>query len=581
MKSEFFFIFLSIIILNNIKSETNDSNFDIIIDEEKIKSNNENQTVDIDGTIFNIKTVKEFDLNIKINGTSKNTLIILFYSNNCGHCVKFHPVYKRISEALKNNTNLKFSKIEFTLYTEVLKKYTQINVPYLPTIYTYKNGNFIKYTELNREENNVISFINKIHNFKCNEILSFSEINKFINYNTIFSLDKEKHFILGIFKNDLSKNNEKSFVVNNFLELNTLNNEMLLNKNCYYYFLDKNEKNNESNETNFYLNNILYNENNNEENLNLIYSYNYQRGLNTFSLFNSYLNFQNNSTSLNDYNNLNKHIKIIQNKYKYFLINNYLYKYYYAEGGDKLDRFANYNKNYFLFKYKTESTLKLFKNEIKYILSLNNSLNNDYLFILVNITNNKLESERIAFYNQHDFIPTDLLKESELNKTNIEYKVFEYIYRDQHNLIMSQLEMSGKIVKSAYNWLLNLIKDDKNDTKDNNENIENEIKISEIDIEQELIEEINKTIIEDENSKKKENNENNKDIEISIRKQRRRINLELNEEDELGFNKKLILFPFYLILYSVLYYFFYKYILMKFENKILYQRLPIEDPKNK
>ena len=213
MKSEFFFIFLSIIILNNIKSETNDSNFDIIIDEEKIKSNNENQTVDIDGTIFNIKTVKEFDLNIKINGTSKNTLIILFYSNNCGHCVKFHPVYKRISEALKNNTNLKFSKIEFTLYTEVLKKYTQINVPYLPTIYTYKNGNFIKYTELNREENNVISFINKIHNFKCNEILSFSEINKFINYNTIFSLDKEKHFILGIFKNDLSKNNEKSFVV--------------------------------------------------------------------------------------------------------------------------------------------------------------------------------------------------------------------------------------------------------------------------------------------------------------------------------------------------------------------------------
>ena len=58
MKSEFFFIFLSIIILNNIKSETNDSNFDIIIDEEKIKSNNENQTVDIDGTIFNIKTFK-------------------------------------------------------------------------------------------------------------------------------------------------------------------------------------------------------------------------------------------------------------------------------------------------------------------------------------------------------------------------------------------------------------------------------------------------------------------------------------------------------------------------------------------
>ena len=64
------------------------------------------------------------------------------------------------------------------------------------------------------------------------------------------------------------------------------------------------------------------------------------------------------------------------------------------------------------------------------------------------------------------------------------------------------------------------------------------INVSQIDIEQELIDEINKTIIEDENSKKTENNEINKDIEINIRKQRRRINLELNKEEELGLIKK-------------------------------------------
>ena len=592
MKSKIFSIFVSIIIIikniqaediditNNITNITNNTNYD-----ENIESIiNDNETIDIDGTIFKMNTSKDFDLNIKINGTSKNTLIILFYSHRCGHCIKFQPVYKKISEELKDNTNLKFSKIELDVYNEILKLYPQINVPYIPMIYLYKGGNFIRYTDLDKGEKKVISFINKIHNFECNEILTISELNKFINHNTIFSLDKENHFILGLFKNDLNLNNEKSFIVNNFLELNTLNNEILVNNNCYYYFIDKNLKDENKEETNFYLNNILFNDNNNEENNNLIYSYNYQRGLNTFALFNSYLNFQKNSTNLNDYNNLNKHINIIQNKYKSFIINNYLYKYYYAEGGDTLDRFANHNKKFFLFKYNTDQTLKLYKNEINYILSLNNSLTNDYLFVLVNISNKKYDSERIAFYDSHDFVPVEIVNSRGLNKTNIEYKIFEYIYRDQNKLITSQLEMTEKIVKGARDWIFNLAKkmDKKNNnTLEINENIEKKLNVSQIDIEQELIDEINKTIIEDEISKNKKNKENKEDIEIHIRKQRKRINLGLNEEEELGFNKRFILFPFYLIIYSIIFYFFYRYILIKYEHRISYKRLPTEDPKNK
>ena len=70
-------------------------------------------------------------------------------------------------------------------------------------IYIYKNGNFLKYMG-NREPDDVISFIYKIHNFECSEIASISELNNFINYKTIFSLDKEKHFILGLFKNNIN-----------------------------------------------------------------------------------------------------------------------------------------------------------------------------------------------------------------------------------------------------------------------------------------------------------------------------------------------------------------------------------------
>ena len=608
MKSKFLFFFISIIILKYIQSDNNKTNYSIeinnnndtslnIIIDENSQENiiNINETQDIDGTIFSMQTSKDFDLNIKINGTSKNTLIILFYSHGCGHCIRFQPDYKKISEILKNNTNLKFSKIETKIYLDVLKKYKQISIQYIPKIYVYKNGNFIGFSE-ERKIEQIISFINRIHNFECNELISISELNKYINYKTIFSLDKENHFILGIFKNNQNNKLDKSFIINNFFELNTLNNEIVQNKNCYYFYYNENiGKKDDLNESNFYLNNILSNEDDNdkdnEKNNNLIYAYNYQRGLSTFSLFDSYLNFQNNSTQLNDYININKHIKIIQSKYKKFISNNYLYKYYYINNDEKLDKFENHNKNYFLFKFKTDKTYKLFISEINYILYLNSSLIDDYLFILVNISLSKkyFEHERIAFFNKHDFYPIEILRANELNKTNIENTIFEYIYRDQNNLLELQLDVTEKLIKSAKQWFLNLgkKKNETNDTIFNSENIEKKIKNSQIDIEQELIDEINKTIIEDKKAKniekdKKGNNENKKKkIEKNIQKYRRANSFEYKEEDEFGFNKKLIMFPFYLIIYSILYYFFYKYILMKYENKILYNRLPTEEPKSK
>ena len=57
--------------------------------------------------------------------------------------------------------------------------------------------------------------------------------------------------------------------------------------------------------------------------------------------------------------------------------------------------------------------------------------------------------------------------------------------------------------------------------------------------------------------------------------------IEVNLDEELGFNKNLILFPFFLIIYSFLFFFCYKYIFSKYESKILYKRLPSEEAKVK
>ena len=594
MKNIIFLLLIIIfIIIKNILGESNDSSFDLL-EKNSIIVNNINETKENildDGNIYDINTTKEFELNIKINGTLKNTLIILFYSHSCGHCQHFQPIYKNISKILKDNINVKFSKIVLSSCEQIFKKYPQINVPYIPMIYLYKNGNFIRY-QGKREQEEIISFINNAHNFECNEILSLSELNKFINKKTLFSLDKKSHFILGLFKNKTKSNKEIdniSFIKNNFFELNTLNNDILLNKNCFYYvYTDNNEKN--KNESYNFINNILFNENDRDnENENLIFAYNYQRGLNTFSLFNSYLKFKNNSTNINDYNNINKHIKIIQNKFKSFINDNYLYKYYYINSKNDLKNFINHNKNYFIFKYKTTKTYKLYINEINYILSLNNSLSNNYLFLLFNIST-KYEKEKISFFTPHDFIPIEIVGEKDFNKTYIEYKIFEYIYRDQHNMITSQLEMSQKLIKNIYDFFagsgdkINKTKENISDVNEENENIEEKIeKNFEFEYENELIDEINKTIIEDEKmNEEKEKKNKNENIKKNLKTMiKRRQKFRFDKEEDLGFNKNLILFPFYLIIYTILYFLVYNYICKKNENKILYSRLPSDDPKNK
>jgi len=590
MKSTTFILLIIVIIIKYSKEEIdNESSSDFTKEEDNknnsISRNEENKSF-IDN-IYLMDSSKEFDLNIKINGTKENTLIILFFSPNCIHCKHFLPIYKEISEALINNTNLKFSKIQFSSSEKILKKYTQIKIPGVPKLYFYKRGNFIPY-EGKRDKEEIITFINRIHKFECTQI-STTELNKFINYKTIFSLDKENQFILGLFKN--RSNSINSFIANNFFELNSLNNDLLLNKKCFYHFYNDKEEN--ITENNYYLSNIILNKNIKNDNENkdyLIYSYNYHKGLNTFSLFHTYLNFQNNSTEINDNKNLNKHIKIIQNKYKDFIDNNYLYNYYYINDTQDLSFLNHLNKKYFLFNYRNESLHKFFINEINYILSLNNSLNKDYLFILFNINYAKSrEREGISFYDPDNLSPKEIINKNKLNRTHILNVIFDYIYKDQNHLIKSHFEESKKLItdtfNTVFNWFLELTSENKTNTSnlgDLNKIKEVEDKKNSNDIEQELIDEINKTIIEDNNKnkeKEKEKKNKNKNSNIKNLKRRRKKILEFTEDEDFGFNKNLLLLPLYLIIYSILYYLFYRIVLMKFQGNISYKKLATDENK--
>ena len=361
----------------------------------------------------------------------------------------------------------------------------------------------------------------------------------------------------------------------------TVCNDIIMKKNCYYYFNNDNEDIKNINDNNIYLKQTL-DKKEDEIGDYLIYSYNYHKGLNTFSLFKSYLFFQSNSSQINEFGNVNKNIKIVKNKFKNFIDENYLYKYYTINISMDLFNFFGYeNKNYFVFYHQTQELRKFYIDEINYILSLNRSLACDYIFLLFNTTKDKQidKRKRVTFFNVDEFENTVLLNEEELNKTSIEKAILDYIDKLRKHLIKSKKERLNEAIKTILDWF----NGEKNST--------DLIDINK-DYEQELIDEINKTIIEDEKEQKlkyekeKEKKENDniktkKNLKNMKNNLKRKKIIEENLDEELGFNKNLILFPFFLIIYSLFYFFCYKYIFDKYENKIFYKRLPSEETKIK
>lgn len=569
MKYLFVIIYISFILCDNNRNEDynehkgyDESIYDSSISSENNGDNNSIDTSEYEAEeespdgIYQIKTLDQFTLNIKKNGTEGNILLILFHSYSCPHCIEFMPKYRTILKELQNNniTNIKLAKVEASYNEKILKKYSQISVNYFPVLYIYKNGNFILYNG-GMNQKDVMSFIDRLNNFKCHKISSFDELNKFINYQTVYSLDKKSQFILGIFQNNTNPEYNK-FVIENFVNINSLNSLIINKDDCNFFFVDR-ESLTKIKKNNSFLYNIINNGNSDNNNNYLIYTYNYQKGLNTFSLFKPYLNMINDtkikvSSSINNY----KNIKIFEKKYRSFINKNYLYKYYYFNDESKNTIFQQ-NKKIFFFSFSNEKFHKLFTNTINKIVNFNSDLYDKYLFVLYNNAKNNSEEEV---------------------GINIENAVvlFDLETMDNINVTESYDELNNTYVESQIINIIQFLEElkynDDNKVEGNNIIFSN-TSFNFTDEDEELIKEINKTIIEDNLKQENIENKDKKEYPKAIN------NFNINDDNDLVSNNRIIMIPLCLIIYSVLYYYFFKYILDKYSDKPIYNKLPLNDPK--
>jgi len=241
---------------------------------------------------------------------------------------------------------------------------------------------------------------------------------------------------------------------------------------------------------------------------------------------------------------------------KYFINKNYLYKYYDFNEENKNILYQQ-NKKLFIFLFSNEKVHKLFINTINKIVNFNSDLYDKYLFVLFSSTKYKAEEE-IGVHMENAVILFDLQTldninvtepYDKLNNTYIEHQIFNTIQ------------------------LLDKIKNKNENKVEGNKIIFSNTSFNFSDEDEELIKDINKTIIED--------NLKQQNIENKGKKEYYKIinNLNSNDDYDLESNKRIIMIPLCLIIYSVLYYYFYKYVLDKYSEKSIYDKLPLNDPK--
>ena len=580
----------------SLNETNNDQNLEFISEEEEEKEEF------IKDYVHNITSLKEFDAYLEKNNQPEKTCLFLFYSETCGHCKRFAPIYKKIALTLfEKDKNILLNRINVKLHDSILEKYPDLDIMGVPTVFIYRNEKFIRYDEEN-DYDVLLSFLNKLINYKCKEILSYAQFKNIFNDKTVYSLQNDKEFILGIFKY-IPNSTQRNIISDNFILINADNFGLVNDNNCFYYFYNNEEKEKTSDDVNDltdkYLEKLLTN------NDNLIFSYNNQKGLNTFILFDNYMNLfmsqknfiQTSEQSLVNVTNYSKHFKefkiTFNEKYKTFIEDNYLYKYYKANEKN-FGFFVGMKKKMFIFSYNNITQENIFITEINKLLAIDNTLNKNYLFILNNISsindetfNESYNQFGVSFIDNENFVDKTIIDDiNQLNITSLNEKLNEFIEKDKANYFKEQSEKTKNVVKGVFDIAYNIMNFFSGDTKKNNKennDEKNEISDDFNEEDQELIDEINKTIIEDELKQKekiKEKSTEKKSKKKKVRKGQITTPIKYEDEDEIGFNKKFILFPLYLIIYSILYYLIYSKII-KCDKKSLYSKLPIFDDKTR
>ena len=470
---------------------------------------------------------KEILLNIMYNQTEYDTIIIELYSPYCSHCRNFAPIYELIASTYQNEHRIKFIKLSST--NEDIWNETFPDVIGYPTLYMYNQEQLLKYEGLFEKEY-VYNFLSK-RNYECKEIETIEHFDNFITDNLIYPQYKRNKFIFGIIK-DTEINKHK------FNQMNIKNKDILYNDECFYYVYKDNELLSILNNDNLLNKNIFpFLLNGNVYNKNIIFTFNYDKGLNTYPFFDIDDNYE--------------------ERYRLFLLK-YYFPFSEEYNEDHLSELIKRGKRFLIFSYNTTSELEVFR-----------SLANEFI-LTEKLSSFQREMYMILFVNVNVILEMD---ESLFKYANFGKYIGVYVAREQFYSYKSLGSTengftSSDVEKIVFDDVLDLINKDINDKT--NSMLEEEENIDEsdnIEINNEIIEDVNENKEEVKDSKELDNNElinKNDDIIDDMFKE------VLGEDDEI-FNTKIVMFPIYVLIYTCLFIYIYrKYLYKIFDEEQLH-----------
>ena len=197
----------------------------------------------------------------------------------------------------------------------------------------------------------------------------------FIEENVIYSKEKEKQFVLAVFDKG---NGDKDEIVQYYNEMNIKNKDIMKSNMCYYFLYNDNEINLKSGLNNKYILQFMLN-----SNKHFIFSYNYQKGINTYSLFDSELMTKGEAK------------KEIDVSYRNFLLDN-LFPFYETFSNDKLNELFDRKRKFVIFSYENEKEQRHFESLVSsYIISKEYNKNLIILFVDIEKENEKKKKSNI------------------------------------------------------------------------------------------------------------------------------------------------------------------------------------------
>ena len=484
--------------------------------EEEEENLNENSNIH---EIINIEQFEDY-----LFYYSNKILVIEIYNKDCNHCKEFFPKYRNLSFMFKSLENFIFVKIEGEIYHIIVEKYNAIKVKGVPSLFIYDAKKFIKYNGF-MEVENIFSFLFEKYEFDCKEINEGEYFNNFIDDYIRYSELRKNNYILGIFyRNELNEDN----IINKFKLLNFRNKDIIKSNTCFYFFYDNNQY-----KSKYRIQDFLF-----EHSKNSIIIYNYQKGINNFKL----IDFEKFNENLTDNYSIN-----IDKLYTDFLLKNYLPRTENIQSY-QINNLYNLPQKSFIFSFKTKDEVKYFQSLIKEIITYP-IYNNDYIFILLDISK-KINLKRslsfilnsgLYFFEpgfQNERIVIERNKTIDLENNFKVEDVLNYIDLEKKGkLPLTKIEEEEKKFVDMLNQLSK----------------EFEEKISSL---KNLTINKNKTL-NNSNQINYNNNETNFEKKTNITKTQKFLR-QNNIQNEEILNKTIILFPFYFIIYSILFFWIYK-----------------------